>query len=139
MGSRYLGRRAIQALVTIFAIVLLNFVLFRAMPGSPDRLSHNPNASAAAQAALRARWGLDRPLFPDQFVDYIASTVQGDFGESFKYRNQPVTEVIGSRIGPTLILFGSASSSRSSSGWSSGVLGLETRRGRRLRAAMGSR
>jgi peptide/nickel transport system permease protein len=106
MGSRYLGRRAVQALVTIGAIVLLNFVLFRAMPGSPDRLSHNPNASQAAQAALRARWGLDKPLFPDQFVAYITSTAQGDFGESFKYRNQPVTEVIGSRIGPTLILFG---------------------------------
>ena len=80
MGSRYLLRRILQAILTIAAIVLLNFVLFRMMPGSPDRLSRNPNASNEARAALRARWGLDKPLFPDQFVAYLEATAQGDFG-----------------------------------------------------------
>ena len=68
MGSRYLLRRILAAILTIAGIVVLNFVLFRAMPGSPERMSHNPNQSAAARADLRARWGLDQPLFPDQFV-----------------------------------------------------------------------
>ena len=81
-------RRILQAILTIVGIVLLNFVLFRMMPGSPDRVSRNPNASVEARAALRARWGLDKPLFPDQFVDYIAATAQGDFGQSFKYKGQ---------------------------------------------------
>ena len=36
MGGRYLARKAAQAVLTIFAIVLLNFVLFRMMPGSPS-------------------------------------------------------------------------------------------------------
>jgi peptide/nickel transport system permease protein len=107
MGSRYLGRRVLQAILTIVGIVLLNFLLFRAMPGSPERvLMRNPNLSQEVLDAQRAKWGLDKPLFPDQFVDYLAATVQGDFGESFKYRGKPALEVIAGRIWPTLILFG---------------------------------
>lgn len=107
MGSRYLGRRVVQAAITIFFIIVLNFLLFRMMPGSPDRvITRNPNISAAAKAELRERWGLDKPVFPDQFANYLVSTAQGDFGVSFKYRGQPVTEVIGDRIWPTIILFG---------------------------------
>ncbi len=107
MGSRFLARRVTQALLTIVFIVLLNFILFRMMPGSPERvLTRNPNISAEVKTQLRAKWGLDKPLIPDQFVSFIASTAQGDFGLSYKYRGQPVTEVLGSRIWPTVILFG---------------------------------
>ncbi|HET9680508.1 MAG TPA: ABC transporter permease [Candidatus Limnocylindrales bacterium] len=107
MSTRYLGRRLLQAVVTIAAIVLLNFVLFRLMPGSPDRiLFRNPNLSPDVVAAVRARWGLDKPLFPDQLVAYVSSTVQGDLGYSFKFRGQAVTDVIGDKIGPTVLLVG---------------------------------
>ncbi len=107
MGSRFLGRRLVQALLTILFIILLNFILFRMMPGSPERiLTRNPNISAEVKEQLRAKWGLDKPLFPDQFVSFVASTVQGDLGLSYKYRGLPVTEVLGSRIWPTVILFG---------------------------------
>lgn len=107
MGSRYLARRVVLALLTILFILALNFFLFRMMPGSPERiLTRNPNISAEVKAELRARWGLDKPLFPDQFIAYVESTVQGDLGLSFKYRGQPVTEVLGQRVWPTIILFG---------------------------------
>jgi peptide/nickel transport system permease protein len=106
MGSRYLARRVVQAFLTILFILILNFFLFRMMPGSPDRiLTRNPNISAEVKAQLREKWGLDRPL-PEQFVVYVGSTLQGDLGLSFKYRGQPVTEVLGQRIWPTVILFG---------------------------------
>ena len=107
MGSRYLARRVVLALLTILFILALNFFLFRMMPGSPERiLTRNPNISAEVKAELRARWGFDKPLFPDQFNAYVESTVQGDLGLSFKYRGQPVTEVLGQRVWPTIILFG---------------------------------
>jgi peptide/nickel transport system permease protein len=103
----YLGRRVAQAAITIAGIVLLNFVLFRMMPGSPERiLLRNPNMSQAAIEAQKERWGLDKPLVPDQLLAYVGTTLQGDLGESFKYRGRPVTEVIGTRIGPTIVLFG---------------------------------
>ncbi len=107
MSGRYLSRRLAQAVVTVAAIVLLNFVLFRLMPGSPDRiLFRNPNLSPEVVAAVRARWGLDKPLFPDQLVAYVGSTLQGDLGYSFKFRGQAVTDVIGEAIGPTVLLVG---------------------------------
>ena len=107
MGSRYLGRRVLQAIITIVGIVLLNFLLFRAMPGSPERvLLRNPNLSQAVLEAQKAKWGLDKPLVPDQFADYLVATVQLDFGESFTYRGQPALDVIAGRVMPTLILFG---------------------------------
>jgi peptide/nickel transport system permease protein len=107
MGSRYIARRVVQAVVTIVLIVLLNFVLFRAMPGSPERiLARNPNVTPRAIEQTRERWGLNKPLFPDQFVAYLGATARADFGFSLVERGRPVTDVIGSRLGPTLLLFG---------------------------------
>jgi peptide/nickel transport system permease protein len=107
MASGFLARRLLQAVLTILFIVVLNFILFRMMPGSPERvLTRNPNIPAEVKADLREKWGLDRPLIPDQLVAYIVSLAQGDLGLSYKYRGQPVTEVIGSRVWPTVILFG---------------------------------
>lgn len=107
MGSRYLIRKVVGACLTIFMIVILNFVLFRMMPGSPDRiLLRNPNVTADAMAAARIRWGLDKPLIPDQLVDYLESTASGDLGFSFKFHGEPVTDVLAGRIWPTVILFG---------------------------------
>jgi peptide/nickel transport system permease protein len=108
VGVRYLAGRLATAGVTIALIVFLNFVLFRMMPGSPERvlLGRMPGVTQEVLEATRARWGLDKPLFPDQFVSYVSSTVQGDLGFSYVSRGRPVTEVIGQRLGPTLLLFG---------------------------------
>jgi peptide/nickel transport system permease protein len=108
VGGRFLGRKAASAAVTILAIVLVNFALFRMMPGSPDRiiLRGVPNVTEAQRLALRERWGLNDPVFPDQFVKYLGATATGDLGYSFVARGQTVAAVIGQRIGPTLLLFG---------------------------------
>ena len=71
MGARFLVRRVASAAVTIFLIVLLNFVLFRAMPGSPERvlLGRLPGVTPELIEATRRDWALDQPLFPNQFVN----------------------------------------------------------------------
>ena len=108
MGGQYLLRRLAQAFLTIIAIVVLNFILFRMMPGSPERiLLRNPHLTEEKVQAARERWGLDQPV-PVQLGKYIVATVQGDLGYSFKYRGQPVSEVIGNRFWPTIILIGLA-------------------------------
>jgi peptide/nickel transport system permease protein len=108
MGVNYVLRRTATAIFTIILIVLLNFLLFRAMPGSPERilLGRMPGVTAEVLQQKREQWGLDKPLFPDQFVAYVSSTLQGDLGFSYAARGRPVTEVLGQRIWPTLILFG---------------------------------
>jgi peptide/nickel transport system permease protein len=108
MKVGYLGRRLASALVTIALITLINFLLFRAMPGSPERilLRNTPNVTEEMKQAAKARWGLDKPVFPDQLVAYVGATVSGDLGFSFAARGAPVTDVLGRRIWPTVILFG---------------------------------
>ena len=106
MSGRYFARRLLQAFVTIAAIVVLNFVMFRLMPGSPERATRNPHLTAEIIAANRARWGLDKPLFPDQFVNYVVETLTGDLGYSIKYRGQPVTKVVFDAMWPTVLLIG---------------------------------
>ena len=108
MSLRYVLRRVASALVTIVLITLINFLLFRAMPGSPERviLGHTPNVTQEILDQTRARWGLDKPLIPDQLVAYIGATLSGDLGFSFVARGQTVAEVLAQRIWPTVILFG---------------------------------
>ena len=107
MGGNYLGRKAFQALVTLLFVLIVNFLLFRAMPGSAERiLRRNPHISAEQLEAQRVRWGLNKPVFPDQLVDYLAATAQGDLGFSFEFRGQRVTDVILAKIGPTILLIG---------------------------------
>jgi peptide/nickel transport system permease protein len=107
VGSRYLGRKLGQAALTIFAIVILNFLLFRMMPGSPERiLLRNPNLSQEQLEAVKARWGLDKPLVPDQLVAYLGSTLTGDLGYSLKFQGKPVVDVISDSLWPTVLLIG---------------------------------
>jgi peptide/nickel transport system permease protein len=108
VGLFYLGRRLGSALVTIAFIVIINFILFRAMPGSPERviLRGTPNVTQAQLNAARERWGLNDPLFPDQFIAFVGSTVSGDLGYSFVAKGQTVGQVLAQRIWPTVILFG---------------------------------
>src|SRR5262245_2902058 len=108
MKVGYLGRRLASAFFTILLIALINFLLFRAMPGSPERIlmRNTPNVTEEMRQAARARWGLDKPVFPDQFIAFVQSTVQGDLGFSFAARGRPVVDVMADRIWPTIILFG---------------------------------
>jgi peptide/nickel transport system permease protein len=109
VNARYLARQSAQAVFTIVMIVVLNFMLFRMMPGSPDRVNpRNPNITAEIRAAAAARWGLDKPVFPDQLVAFVGSTLRGDLGYSMKFQGQSVLEVIGDRFWPTILLIGLA-------------------------------
>lgn len=108
MKGGYLTRRLASACLTIFLIVVINFILFRALPGSPERviLRGTPNVTPERLEAVRERWGLNDPVFPDQFVAFLTSTAQGDLGYSFVGRGQTVGEVLAQRVWPTVILFG---------------------------------
>jgi peptide/nickel transport system permease protein len=109
MSGRYFARKVAQALMTILAIVLLNFLLFRIMPGSPERLLlRNPYLTEEKVAEVRREWGLDKPLFPDQLVAYVGATASGDLGYSFVYRGTSVVDVLAGRFWPTIILIGLA-------------------------------
>ena len=107
MHGHFVVRKLGQAVITIVMIVLVNFLLFRMMPGSPERaLLRNPHISVEVLAAKREQWGLDRPLIPDQFVAFVGATLQGDLGYSIKFEGERVSDVLATHLWPTVLLFG---------------------------------
>jgi peptide/nickel transport system permease protein len=77
----YIARRLALAIGTVFAAVLLTFLLVHATGGSPGAIRLGPGATAEEIAAENAELGWDRPLYV-QFFDYLGSLVQGDLGTS---------------------------------------------------------
>lgn len=87
--GRYIWRRTLFALVTVFVAVTINFLLFRVLPGSAaNRLSRVPGASAEMKAALERQFGIDKSLW-EQYGLYLKGLVTGNLGISFSNR-QPV-------------------------------------------------
>ncbi|TIP26323.1 MAG: ABC transporter permease [Mesorhizobium sp.] len=109
--SRHIGRILIRALITLLMVAVLNFILFRVIPGDPASLllgGARTSATAEQIEAQRQNWGLDQPLFPDQMVDYLSATIRGDLGYSFKFRGRRVSDLIWERLPATIALVGLA-------------------------------
>ncbi|MCB0045291.1 MAG: ABC transporter permease [Caldilineaceae bacterium] len=104
----YLIRRTLQSIPMLIFLSILLFLLVRAAPGGPlAQAERNPNISAQQLEVLRARLGLDQPLYI-QYAKWMRGIlVEGDLGKSIK-SNRPVSELIGERITNTLILVGTA-------------------------------
>ncbi len=103
----YLVTKFIQALITVFIVIGMNFFLFRIMPGDPIRvLIRNPKISADSLARVREQFGLNEGRLV-QFWIYLRDLFTGDFGSSFNYR-QPVLDIIMERVPATVLLVGTA-------------------------------
>ena len=122
---RILLKRLGWALFTILFVVILNFFLFRILPGDPARQGiRDPRLSPETIKAIRVRFGLDKPIIncfeslnpikvgscevnplDTQFFIYVGNLLKGDLGTSFYY-NRPVEEVLGERLWNTILLIG---------------------------------
>lgn len=101
--GRYVWRRTLFALVTIFVAVSLNFVLFRVLPGSAvTRISRVPDASPSLKEALTREFGLDKPLL-EQYLLYLKGLFTGNLGIAYHNR-QPVSENLAAAFMNTLPL-----------------------------------
>jgi peptide/nickel transport system permease protein len=96
----------LQAIPLVLGVLVLSFVLIQLAPGDPIIVLAGDGGDAAYYEAMRARYGLDRPL-PEQLGRYLLAVARGEFGYSFSYR-QPVFEVILARLPATLLLMVSA-------------------------------
>ncbi|MDF3218604.1 ABC transporter permease [Mesorhizobium sp. M7A.F.Ca.CA.001.09.2.1] len=109
--TRHIARILIRAIITLLMVATLNFILFRVIPGDPaSLLLGGARASVTAEQieAQRQNWGLNRPLFPDQTVDFLSATLHGDLGYSFKFRGRRVDDLILERLPATIALVGLA-------------------------------
>ncbi|OEC94207.1 MULTISPECIES: ABC transporter permease [unclassified Rhizobium] len=121
-------RRLVIGIGMLVALSMLVFVLLRLTPGDPIDAYIDPSTplSPAAMADLRERLGLDRPL-PLQYVGWLLQALQGNLGYSVKRLDQPVLTLVLSRIGPTVLLMGSALIMAIVAGIAAGVIGAVKR------------
>lgn len=132
---------AVSYVVTVFALVTLNFVLPRVMPGDPIEAQLSAGSPTyvydeTARANLAAYYGLDRPLGV-QYVDYLAGLARGDLGVSISTRT-PVSTLVATRLPWTLLLVATGVAMATVVGFLAGVTagwGRERRSDRSLLAA----
>ena len=74
-------RRIIGALPSILGVIIVTFVLTRALPGDPAAYFAGPAASQEAIDQIRETLGLNRSL-PEQFIIYVGELLRGDLGNS---------------------------------------------------------
>jgi peptide/nickel transport system permease protein len=94
--TRLVLLRIVGALPNLLGVVVITFLLTRALPGDPAAYFAGQSASAEAIEQIRAQLGLDRPL-PVQFVDYVADLARGELGQSLS-TGRSVAEEIASRL-----------------------------------------
>ena len=122
--AKYILRRLIQSIPTMFGITLLSYLLMTAAPGGPVRaLTNDPKFSPEQKARLEAQMGVGDPwivqyvhwLFGDDWrqrdldLDGTPESygtrrgiLRGDLGNSFSHSQKPVIRVIGELVRPTL-------------------------------------
>lgn len=119
LRGNYLLGKIFRALLTLTAVLIFNFLLFRILPGDPIKLIiHSPRMTREAQEKIRTNFGLDKPIwfdserfeegdvlgaFDSQFTAYIRNLFHGDLGVSFATRRD-VSELLAERVWRTVVL-----------------------------------
>ena len=96
----YILRRILAVIPVLVIVAVFVFLLLRLTPGDPAAILAGDQATPAQLDRIREAMGLNDPI-PVQFVRWVGQLAQGDLGTSL-ISNQPVTQLIGARIGPTL-------------------------------------
>lgn len=105
---RYFGGKCLGAAISLVVVVLLSFFAFRILPGNPvATLTHGREVTPGQLAQLRTSFGLDKPLYV-QFFIYLNQLAHLNLGTSYVYRAS-VSSLIGTFVGPTLLLMGLSS------------------------------
>lgn len=87
---KYIGKRLVASILTIWVVITLTFFLMRLMPGGPfdsDKLTPQIKAN------MEAKYGMDKPLM-EQYAMYMKNLLHGDFGESMIFKGRKVSDTI---------------------------------------------
>ena len=100
---KYILKKLLLAIPLLFGITVIDYAIM-SLAGSPLDMLVGPRVSQGTLAARAAQWGLDQS-FLNQYLHWLGEVLRGNLGYSYK-SYQPVSELIGSHIGPTLLLMG---------------------------------
>lgn len=99
---KYLLRKFLTLIITLFTVSLLAFLAFQIIPGDPTTKILGLEAPAEAVAALRAELGLDDPVLL-RYFNWLTDFLRGDFGASYSY-HMPVAEMLADKLPITAAL-----------------------------------
>ena len=116
---RFIGRRLLVAIPTLFLVITVAFFMMRAAPGSP--FDTDRRLSPEIERNVREAYGMNKPL-GQQYADYLAGVARGDLGPSLKYRDKTVLDILKENYPVSLKLGLSAIAIASVVGVSLGVL-----------------
>ena len=125
--AAYIARRLLQALLILFGITLVTFVLLYLLPADPARQIAGRSATAATVENIRRQLGLDLPFY-QQYWRYLSNLAQGDLGRSYLQRTE-VSTLIASRLPASLLLMAGAIACELALGLTLGIIAA-LRRGR---------
>ena len=93
--GKYIIKRVAMGVLSIFVVATLTFFLMNLVPGGP--FVAEKSISKEAQAALEAKYGLDKPLL-ERYATYMTDFVKGDMGLSLRQRGRTVSDIIFSKF-----------------------------------------
>jgi oligopeptide transport system permease protein len=88
---RFIGRRLLVAVPTLFVVVTLAFFMMRAAPGGP--FDTDRRLAPEIERNVLAKYGMNKPL-PAQYLDYVGGVLHGDLGPSLKYKDKSVLQIL---------------------------------------------
>ena len=100
--TAYIFRRLLATLPVMIVVALFVFLLLHLTPGDPAAIIAGDDASPLEIDAIRAKLGLDRPIW-EQFVIYVSNLLRGDLGTSI-FSNLPVLTLVKQRLEPSVVL-----------------------------------
>ncbi|HBL2657729.1 TPA: ABC transporter permease [Enterococcus faecium] len=98
---KYVLKRVFFMIITLWLIATITFFLMQLLLGTP--YTNQERLSPETIEMLNKQVGLDKPVIV-QYGIYLSNLLQGDFGISFQFKNQPVAHLLAGRIGPSLQL-----------------------------------
>lgn len=99
--ARYLLKKLGSIVVSLFIIITITFILMKIAPGGP--FTSERKTSPAIEKQMMEAYGLNDPIHK-QYIDYLIKAAKFDFGPSFKYDGQEVTDIIKRSLPYSLIL-----------------------------------
>lgn len=103
---KYILKKLLLALPVLLGITVIDYAIM-SLAGSPLDMLVGPRVTEAQVAMRASQWGLDQPVWM-QYLNWLRQLLSGNLGYSYK-SYQPVSELIGSHVGPTLLLMGVSS------------------------------
>ena len=100
--TAYIVRRLLATIPVMVVVALFVFLLLHLTPGDPAAIIAGDEASPLEIDAIRAKLGLDRPIW-EQFAIYVSNLLRGDLGTSI-FSNLPVLTLVKQRLEPSLVL-----------------------------------